>query len=357
MHGPSHPFALVQIEPTSRCNLACRTCPRGSHPLHWQERDLDASLLTSLLRSLPTGTVLHLQGWGEPLLHPDIFHFISQIQQAGHRVSLTSNGTVTDKKITEKLVDNGPDSLTFSMAGFSSRTQDPLRGPGTREQLEHTVDWLNKRKKQSRGSGPVLAISYLFTPASVTELPATVTWCAQQNVSLLAGIHLTHPLDDVQKSLQCFPLRDRDGQRSIRKAELKAIFHRLHLQFPAMKPEKVPVCAKNPLDCFFVAADGSVAPCVFLASPYAGSASPLARQVFGNLHRESIGTIWNRSGYRKFRHPFAQRTGFYNRIMARVGFDLDALDRLEKANELVGDFFNAHPPPAPCRGCLKMQGA
>ena len=358
MPGRQLPVSLVQIEPTSRCNLACLTCVRGSHPQCWRERDLDKSILTSLLKILPGNTVLHLQGWGEPLLNSQLPDFISLIQQADLRVSLTSNGTVVeDKTMADILVASGLDSLTFSMAGAKSHTQDALRGTGTFVRLEQALDHINASKKEQGRSGPILAISYLLTPETIKELPRAVSWCARRGVSLLAGVHMTHPVSALQKSLQCFVSAPAGYKKYFRIAELKAILHRMRLEMPAMSPHEVPVCAKNPLASLFVAADGSVAPCVFLCSPCDQEKSPLVRAVFGNLHRDSLTTIWNSREYTEFRQAFARRLAFYDKTMARVGLDLDALERLERANQAVRRYFIENPPPEPCRHCLKMQGA
>jgi MoaA/NifB/PqqE/SkfB family radical SAM enzyme len=356
---PGHklPVSLVQIEPTSRCTLACLTCLRGSHPQCWQERDLDASILTALLDILPQSAVLHLQGWGEPLLYLQLPDCISQIRQAGMRISLTSNGTPVDGKMADTLVASRLDSLTFSMAGATGDTQDALRGTGSFACLEQALDCINTSKKEQGRSRPTLAISYLLTPKTIHELPGAVSWSARRGVSLLAGVHLTHAVSELQKSLQCFsriPARDK---KYFRIAELKSILHRMRFTMPPMTAHEVPVCAKNPLETFFVAADGSVSPCVFLCPPCGSEKSPLARTVFGNLYAEPLDRIWNSARYTQFRQAFARRLAFYNKTMARVGLDLDALERLDRANQAVKRYFGENQPPQPCRHCLKMQGA
>jgi hypothetical protein len=79
--------------------------------------------------------------------------------------------------------------------------------------------------------------------------------------------------------------------------------------------------------------------------------------VFGNLYAEPLDRIWNSARYTQFRQAFARRLAFYNKTMARVGLDLDALERLDRANQAVKRYFGENQPPQPCRHCLKMQGA
>lgn len=358
--GDLHTFSLVQVELTSRCNLCCHSCLRGSHPGFWQEQDLSQPILHKLVTSLAQGTTLHLQGWGESLLHPFLGQNISLLKKRGFRVSLTSNGTCLDRDTADMLVASGLDALTFSMAGADSATQDPLRGAGSFARLEQALELVNAGKTEQGTDQPVLAISYLLTPQTIRQLPRAVTWCARRGVALLVGVHMTHAVNEFQQSLQCFAAgvdEQKRYKKYLRRAGIKAVFHRLQLNMPAMAADAVPVCAKNPLDSFFVAADGSVSPCVFLCPPYSEKQSPLTRYVPGNLHHESLAHIWNRSEYRKFRQILADRLALYNRTMAKVGFDLDGLERLEQAKKIISRYFAEHPVPVPCRQCLKMQGA
>jgi len=357
--GAHLPVSLVQIEPTSRCNLSCQSCLRGSHPDSWLERDLDASTLKALLVYLPPDTVVHLQGWGEPLLLPGIFQYISLVRGAGMRVSLTSNATLVDREMATGLIRSGLDSLTFSMAGFAN-IQDDLRGPGTFIRLEEALEHIKRGKQELGSKRPCLAISYLLTPATIKQLPRAVSWCARRGVSLLAGVHMTHPASDLQRSLQC--MGHGKGERKRYKkylflAQIKAIIHGLRLELPPLLASEEPICGKNPQDSFFVAADGSVAPCVFLCPPHADNNTPLPRCVFGNLHDQILPIIWNRPAYKRFRQDFARRVQFYETSLAGVGFDLDAPERLDRAKEMIAHFFADNPPPAACRNCLKIQGA
>lgn len=117
----------IQIETTSRCNLACVTCLKPAYEDVWQERDMDERLFSLIQGQLPASSSVHLQEWGEPLLHPDTLSHIKQQKATGAMVSFTTNGTLMDTTVAESLIDSGLDGLTFSIAGNSSSTQDKLR--------------------------------------------------------------------------------------------------------------------------------------------------------------------------------------------------------------------------------------
>jgi len=63
------PLRALQVEITSRCSRACAVCPRSALGDHWREGDLSEGVWNVLEPDLPLATHIHLQGWGEPLLH------------------------------------------------------------------------------------------------------------------------------------------------------------------------------------------------------------------------------------------------------------------------------------------------
>src|SRR5512134_3536072 len=85
-------FEAFQIEVTSRCTLRCRMCPRAALEDSWPELDLSWEAFQGIARAFPEVQHVHLQGWGEPLLHPRLFEMIALAKRAGCRVGLTTNG-------------------------------------------------------------------------------------------------------------------------------------------------------------------------------------------------------------------------------------------------------------------------
>ena len=65
----------MQIEISSRCNLHCPVCPRGTGILK-RDRDLmDLELFKHLMSEVgPYLLTASLWGWGEPLFHPQFEH-------------------------------------------------------------------------------------------------------------------------------------------------------------------------------------------------------------------------------------------------------------------------------------------
>ena len=72
-----HRLRKVYVEPTTRCNLRCRTCMRKS----WDEPAADMTMetygrLLDSLRAVRTVKCVAYWGIGEPLMHPRIVDMI-----------------------------------------------------------------------------------------------------------------------------------------------------------------------------------------------------------------------------------------------------------------------------------------
>jgi MoaA/NifB/PqqE/SkfB family radical SAM enzyme len=67
--------AFAQIEPVGRCNLACKMCTVNERGDAVAEMALER--YTALLDQLPGLRELHLQGLGEPMLHPAFFDMVA----------------------------------------------------------------------------------------------------------------------------------------------------------------------------------------------------------------------------------------------------------------------------------------
>ena len=91
--------ALIQIEPTTRCNLACRTRSReqGTKIIDISEKTLYAIL--GVHKSIHW---IKLQGLGEPFMHPD-FGKICEIASSYAPISTTTNGMFIDFNIVREM--------------------------------------------------------------------------------------------------------------------------------------------------------------------------------------------------------------------------------------------------------------
>ena len=81
-------LATVEINPTELCNRTCSFCPR-SDPEVYPNRKLHmtielADMLSEQLHEAHFTGDIHITGWGEPLLNPDILEIISKFSTVSY---------------------------------------------------------------------------------------------------------------------------------------------------------------------------------------------------------------------------------------------------------------------------------
>src|SRR5438552_10139902 len=90
------PPTFLQVEPVGQCNLRCQMCPiqfRQDGPPHGPPAFMAFDTFKRLVGDFTELKHLHLQGLGEPLMHPRFFDMVSYA--AGRSVKVTTNTNLT----------------------------------------------------------------------------------------------------------------------------------------------------------------------------------------------------------------------------------------------------------------------
>src|SRR3990172_6746911 len=106
----------LYVEPTSRCNLACRTCIRNV----WDEpsgqmSDATFARIIEGLRAFSPSPDVFFGGFGEPLSHPSIVEMVAQAKALGSKVELITNGTLLVEDVACQLIAARLDALWVSI--------------------------------------------------------------------------------------------------------------------------------------------------------------------------------------------------------------------------------------------------
>jgi MoaA/NifB/PqqE/SkfB family radical SAM enzyme len=301
----------IQVEVTSDCNAACEYCPRTAYRDRWTSRTLPLETFRGLQPFLNRAAMVHLQGWGEPLLHPDFFTLIDLAKAAGCRVGTTTNGTLLDTGRITRLMDSGMDTIALSLAGTGPRNDRIRRGTRLERVLEAIQD-LNREKKKRGSRKPAVHVAYLLLRSGIAE------------VSQLPFLLRDLGVDQVVVSTLDFTPRPELEAEAIRPSnqreyqELNGLLGEvsrtgeslglpIHFHLPHPQPTGRG-CTENIERAVCVASDGSVTPCVFtnLSIPgetvrLHGETRPYSRLVFGNIGREALSEIWWKQEYVDFR--------------------------------------------------------
>ncbi len=105
--------AKIYIEPTSLCNLACRTCMRNA----WDELGgrMDAETFAQVMAGVsacPVPPTVFFGGFGEPLFHPKIIEMVWAAKATGSHAELITNGTLLTESRARGLIAAGLDGAT-----------------------------------------------------------------------------------------------------------------------------------------------------------------------------------------------------------------------------------------------------
>ena len=127
----NYPF-ILQIEITNLCNLRCKMCPRerdfrksgikpGSMPF-----DIFDQILRGWIRHI---FQIHLFGYGEPLLAPELPKMIEYAKKHGvPYITFTTNGHPLHGEVAEAIACSELDELRVSIDGSDEQGYQSIRG-------------------------------------------------------------------------------------------------------------------------------------------------------------------------------------------------------------------------------------
>jgi len=348
-------FEAVQIEVTSRCLSRCVMCPRVVLADQWHEMDLSWEAFQRIARVFPWVQHVHLQGWGEPLLHPRLFDMIAPAKKAGCRVGLTTNGMRLDQDTGKRLLDLNVDLIAISIAGATRHTHESIRVGSDFPLIVENVRRLLTLRAGQGTKRPKVEFSYLMTKTNMSELPEAVELAASLGVDELYAINLDYVVAPEHDDLKAFsnPLLREAFDHTVNEARERAGRGGLTFRPYPLDPEEVAVCEADPTKILFISSDGWVSPCPYMGlagrsdipRSFEGQSLRVPRLRFGNVMDQDLMEIWESQDYRAFRRLFERR--LTEAMALAVGVETGS-----------GDAYHPGPlpPPEPCRTCYKLYG-
>lgn len=356
----------LQVEVTSRCTRRCEICPRSALGESWLEGDLSTANWERVREDLVLVEHLHLQGWGEPLLHPRIDSMARDAHAAGCKVGLTTNGDLLGDAV-KWIASGAVDVLAVSVAGGSAwnrRLRDDARPDDVLNSVEQLARTRGRRKT------PRIHLAYLLVSGNARDLATTVRTAALAGVDRILVNHLdcvpTAELRELAAySAGTVPESAREEMRAAKRIarELK-----VDLRLPVFERQEMLTCALDPRRMACVRWDGVVAPCVHLNLPIAGPVPRLTRMGeirispyrYGHLNDARLSEILSGDTRREFTAPLHRRCEADDRFrewgLLASGWGVVALADLERAFNRLEQELAQHPFPAACRGCPKVEG-
>lgn len=117
----------MYIDPTNICNFACKFCFNGDESAL---KKMNKSMLemerfkkiVQDLKEFPSKIkMIHLHGFGEPLLNKNLYKMITLLKQENvvERISITTNGSAFTDENMPRLISSGIDQIHISIYGLS----------------------------------------------------------------------------------------------------------------------------------------------------------------------------------------------------------------------------------------------
>jgi len=352
--NPQRPFKVVQVEVTSRCETGCVFCPHDALSDRWVEGDLPLELYREkIVPYLDLFELVYLQGWGEPMLHPQLWDMLSLAQEKGCKTGFTTNGTYLQGDQNKRLVDMGVDMISVSFAGTAATVHESLRTNSEFSKLCRNFESLANLKKQLGSDKPWLELHFLMTSANLSEFPPLVELAASLGADEVVATNLTYSPSLALDKMHVFGDQPRaEVLEIINQAQRTAERLNIPLRvYPLQAEPQTLVCDANPVEAVYVNHRGDVTPCVYLGLTVQG-------QVPRYYHGEA--------------HPFdtcssGNINDGFDRVLAgreREVFVADFGDRSAGSNPLAmltllstqDEEVELSLPPLPCQHCYKMLG-
>jgi len=307
------PFFL-QIEPVGRCNLHCRMCP-----VHLRTEAGAAQMalddFVRLLEGFPGLRELHLQGLGEPLMHPRFFDMVSIAAARGLRVSTNTNATLLTPARARAAVRCGLAEISVSVDGARPEVFARIRVGAQLPRVQRNLARLIEARAQARREGlptPAIRVVMVLMRANLPDLAAMVRMAHRAGVDALFVQRLCHDFGEPGLPSRYLPMREfiaeqalgEDDEPAMDKAFTNARAEAARLDFDLRLPRIVPRPPAERGRCdwpwrgAYVSHSGEAMPCCMVATP--------DRFPLGNMLSQGVEQVWNGAAYARLRDGLAQ---------------------------------------------------
>jgi tungsten cofactor oxidoreducase radical SAM maturase len=296
----------LYVEPTTNCNLNCRTCIRNV----WEDRNnfMEMETYSQLIEQtekFPELKRIVINGLGEPLTHPNLLEMISIARERGLAVTLGSNGHLLDKTISIELVRLGVDRLVISLDGIKPETYAGVRGAVISKVLDN-IRGLNEAKKELSSLTPALGIEFVALQSNISEMAGLTGLASHLGAARVLVSNVLAYTEEMQgEILYGYEPKPpfNSGSWPV-KADAWVMWGTLDL--PRMHWGAEQRCRFVQDRAAVVGCDGGVSPCYALSHNYSyltidGRRKHVSRYILGNITQQPLLEIWTQEDFCRFR--------------------------------------------------------
>ncbi len=269
----SYPY-ILKIEPSNICNMRCCYCYDDRRQPFDNERPygrMSFEQFKSLIDEVGAYLFkINLYGFGEPWLFPETFQMIRYATDNNIGVAVSSNMNLKKENLHRDILDSGVEVLIVSIHGMSQETYSRfMKGGELNIALENVKNVIRERKARN-SSLPFIDWQYCvtgFNEHEITDAKEMAKQIGIDQVRFIKPFFPDHAPDEWLSSM--FPRRTAEDDEANNRG------------------------CSWPYRSAYINWDGGVLPCC--------RDFRLVANDFGNVFRESFGSIWNNGHYRSSR--------------------------------------------------------
>jgi len=361
-----HSLARVYIEPTSRCNLRCRTCIRKTWNEPLGEMDLETfdRLIAQLKRFEYLDSVM-FGGFGEPMIHKDILGMIRRIKALGVRAEMTTNGTHLDEPMLGELYDSRLDILWVSFDGTENAVFESIRQGANFQRIVDSLQTLKKMNARDHHRLHV-GISFVVMKKNVDDLKHIDELARSVGAETVLVSNVLPYSEELEKEMLClltlttetFTASELKTEISLPRLDVSpvtrdALFSLLRgcgsLSIMGNRiSAETRRCRFIEDRTTFIRWDGKVSPCMGLLHSHKtflyGNERAVRSYTLGDVNDKPLREIWDSNEYKDFR----EKLRAFNFSPCHVCGGCSLLEKNEE--DCYGNTFPA------CGGCLWAEG-
>jgi len=258
---------------------------------------------------------LHLQGLGEPMMHPRFFDMVAYATGKGIRVTTNSNLTLLNERRAERCVKSGLDSLHVSIDGATAETYERIRVRAHFERVVSNLERLLVARDRLGSKLPHLILVVVVMRQNLHELPDLVRFAHKWSIERVFVQHLCHDFGESNLPTHYRPMRDFIQAQTLLEEDQQRIEHsfgaaqstakelRVDLRLPAIRRRQYLPSTPGSVRCTwpwsgaYVSYQGYAMPCCMVSTP--------DRINFGNIAEQGVEETWNSAPYQAFREHLA----------------------------------------------------
>lgn len=308
----------VQIEPVGQCNLRCQMCSiqyRQDGPPYGPPAFMAFETFTRIIDQFPKLSELHLQGLGEPMMHPRFFDMVAYAAQKGIRVTTNSNITLLNDRRAERCITSGLNCLHISIDGATAETYERIRVRAHFDRIVSNIERIVAAKERLGSDYPRLRMVVVIMRQNLHELPELVRLAHRWSMEGMFVQHLCHDFGEASLPPQYWLMREFVQAQTLLEEDPERIEHYfgearstaqelgVDLRLPRTRPRLHPSGTPGPQRCSwpwtgaYISYSGYSMPCCMVSTP--------DRISMGNMAEQDVEAVWNGSAYSSFREQLA----------------------------------------------------